>query len=186
MLINATRLLDARLKRLPLLANPAAAAIGQRRVSDIFSRVDFLRRVLRPVATERSVRLDLSGLSYNRPTVFDSFDTVPSVLLENAIKYSLPSGIVTIVVRDVGDAVSVSVTSSSPYIPPRERETMFQRGVRGVVAAQVAQTGSGLGLYMAYSVAEAHGFQIVHTSDDANVDVNGVRYCSNTFSFTLT
>ena len=171
---------------MPLLANPAAAAYGQIRGRRIYSTVDFLQRVLRPVAAAKSVRLNLRGHSVKTPTALDSFDTVPLVLLENAIKYSLPNKDVDIVVNDVGNAVSVSITSYSPYIPPEERQTMFDRGVRGEVAARVADTGSGIGLYMARIVAETHGFTIVHTSDDREMMVNGVRYCLNTFSFTLT
>jgi K+-sensing histidine kinase KdpD len=185
-LIKATELLNARLKLMPLLANPAAAKYGQVRGRRIYSTVDFLQRVLRPVAATRNVRLNLHGHSIKTPTALDSFDTVPLVLLENAIKYSLPNKEVDIEVNDAGSGVSVSITSHSPYIPPDERQTMFDRGVRGEVAARVADTGSGIGLYMARIVAEAHGFRIVHTSDDRETIVNGVRYCSNTFSFKLT
>jgi signal transduction histidine kinase len=185
-LIKAAELLNARLKLMPLLANPAAAAYGQLRSRRVYPLVDSLIRVLRPVAASRNVRLNLRGHSLNSRTAFDSFDTVPLVLLENAIKYSLPNETVDIEINDVPSGVRVAITSFSPYIPPSERDTIFQRGVRGVVAGQVADTGSGIGLYTARIVADAHGFKIVHTSDDRDIVVNRVRYCSNTFSFTLT
>jgi signal transduction histidine kinase len=82
-------------------------------------------------------------------------------LLDNAIKYSSPGGLVTVAMRSDGGRTSVTVTDDGPGIPPEAQERVFERFFRGDAARgrQEGSTtsGAGLGLAISRRIAEAHG-----------------------------
>jgi signal transduction histidine kinase len=76
-------------------------------------------------------------------------------LIENAVKYS-PAGVPVEVRARLSDgAVLVSVTDRGPGIAPVDQRLIFEKF--GRVAGGPQKPGSGLGLYIARSIAEAHG-----------------------------
>jgi signal transduction histidine kinase len=76
-------------------------------------------------------------------------------LIENAVKYS-PAGVpVEVRARAVNGAVLVSVTDQGQGIAPADQRLIFEKF--GRVAGASQKPGSGLGLYIARSIAEAHG-----------------------------
>jgi signal transduction histidine kinase len=104
-------------------------------------------------------------------------DQMLTNLVENAIKYSPDGG--SIAVRAGGgpdDAITISVADHGIGIAPQDAEQLFQRFYR--VDNQVTRTtkGTGLGLYICKSLAEAHGGRIWLTSTPGE---------GSTFSFTL-
>src|SRR5258706_5614425 len=78
-----------------------------------------------------------------------------SNLLENAVKYA-DSGTAITVRAEKLDGVGVSVTSIGMPISPAEKESIFQRGVRGATAKQKVPAGTGIGLYLAARVMQLH------------------------------
>jgi signal transduction histidine kinase len=182
-LVKAVQVLQGRLNLMPLLTNPDAARYGQQHPVPIYRVVDRIVRILRSVADRTKVLLVLKGSSFNRPLAYDSFEAIPLILLDNAIKYSRPGQSVEVEINDVGPGVQVAVRSFSPCIPADERNHLFDRGFRGRHASAVASRGSGLGLFLAQTVARAHGSEIQHASDDRSVVVDGVPYCNNVFTF---
>ncbi|HEY4864891.1 MAG TPA: HAMP domain-containing sensor histidine kinase, partial [Candidatus Dormibacteraeota bacterium] len=75
-------------------------------------------------------------------------DRLLGVLLDNACKYSGPSGTVEVVVRTEGNRVRLKVDDSGPGIPPEERKRIFDRFHR----ATQQSGGAGLGLAIADAV----------------------------------
>jgi signal transduction histidine kinase len=81
-------------------------------------------------------------------------------LISNGIKFTLESGVVEIRVAQAGPDVSIEVLDTGIGIEPGEEERVFERFYRspGAVSAQVP--GTGLGLFIARAVVEAHGGRI--------------------------
>ena len=80
-------------------------------------------------------------------------------LLDNAIKYSPSEASVEIEVHNDGAAVTIGITDHGKGIVPEEQGRIFERFYRGPsVKNQVP--GSGLGLCIANSIAQAHGGQL--------------------------
>jgi signal transduction histidine kinase len=77
-------------------------------------------------------------------------------VLRNALVYSPASDRVRVIVRRQDDIVSVCVTDRGPGIAPEERDLIFDPFARGA-AGQRARSGTGLGLFIARRVAQAHG-----------------------------
>jgi signal transduction histidine kinase len=79
-------------------------------------------------------------------------------LLDNATRHTPPGSRIELHVRQVGDEAVVEVADDGPGIPPRLREQIFDRFVRGEGPADVAVgQGSGLGLAIVRAVATSHG-----------------------------
>ena len=77
-------------------------------------------------------------------------------LLDNACKYSHSGSAIKIGVEMQDESVAVRVWNSGSSIAPSERAKIFERFYRGTEARQAAP-GSGLGLYVARKIAQAHG-----------------------------
>jgi len=86
-----------------------------------------------------------------------------SLLLDNAVRYSHPGGLVrTRVSRLDGPEPScwVEVSDAGIGIPPEELPHVFERNFRGVQARLHRADGSGLGLAIGVALARAHGGEI--------------------------
>lgn len=79
-----------------------------------------------------------------------------SSLLDNALKYSMLDGNVILSVEKDASHVWIQVQDDGPGIDDEERNKVFDKFYRGVVT-QDKPSGTGLGLYMARSLAEAMG-----------------------------
>jgi signal transduction histidine kinase len=79
-------------------------------------------------------------------------------LLDNASRHTPPGARIELHVRRVGEEAIVEVADDGPGIPPRLREQIFDRFVRGEGPADTAVgPGSGLGLAIVRAVATSHG-----------------------------
>jgi two-component system sensor histidine kinase KdpD len=87
-------------------------------------------------------------------------------LLDNACKYSHTGATVKIGVTVQHEVASVNVWNNGSSLSPTERARIFDRFYRGTEARRVAP-GSGLGLYVARKIVQAHGGNLDLGSDDA-------------------
>lgn len=87
-------------------------------------------------------------------------------LLDNAVSFSPPGGMVEVLVRAGDGRVVLSVRDDGPGIPPREREKVFERFHSVRPAAEAFGAHSGLGLAIARTIAEAHDGALIITDRD--------------------
>lgn len=81
-------------------------------------------------------------------------------LIDNAVRYTPESGLVTVAVRRQGQHVQVTVRDNGPGIAQAQRQDVFKRFYR----LQSSDThGSGLGLSIVREIVLAHGGKIVLT-----------------------
>jgi signal transduction histidine kinase len=85
-------------------------------------------------------------------------------LVENAVKYSAEGGQVRVVAYQHADRVLVDVTDEGPGIDREHQSLIFEKFGR-VNAGGQGKPGSGLGLFISRSIAEAHGGSLeVHSA----------------------
>ncbi len=95
----------------------------------------------------------------------DKMRVVLQNLLENSIKYTPKSGRVIVSIDTKNDAVEMAVEDSGIGIPTEDKDQLFQKFYRGARAKKSHAIGSGLGLYTAKKIMEAHGGRIWYESN---------------------
>jgi heavy metal sensor kinase len=96
-------------------------------------------------------------------TIQGDYDRLRRLLLnlvDNGIKYTRPGGRVTLSVQRDGGRASLQVSDTGIGLSGEEQDRIFQRFYRGAEARTHGQSGAGLGLCIARSIAEAHGGRI--------------------------
>jgi signal transduction histidine kinase len=102
------------------------------------------------------VRADISG---PLPVVRGDRERLRQVLtnlIENAVKYSPEGGEVAVTARPENGVVRIEVSDQGPGIPRDQHGLIFEKFGRADVAGG-SKPGTGLGLFIARSIAEAHG-----------------------------
>lgn len=112
---------------------------------------------LRPTADQRDVALHLR--TEDGPALHGDVDRLGRLvdnLLSNAVKFAGAGGRVQASVAPTGSGWRLEVCDEGIGIPADEIELLFQRFYRASNARREAISGSGLGLSIAYRVAELH------------------------------
>ncbi len=144
-----------------LLSRADSEALNLRREAvDMTGLVRATVERLAPQAEARELALNVAA-SPDTPSVWADPDRVEQVLvnlLDNALKYSRPGGIVTIKVSAGPDqSALVQVCDQGMGIPAGELHHIGQRFYRADKARSRAEGGSGLGLAIAQALVRAHG-----------------------------
>jgi signal transduction histidine kinase len=90
----------------------------------------------------------------------DRVQQVLANLVENAIRVSPASGVVTLAARAAGAMVRLEVADQGPGIPAADRARVFERFHRLDAARSGGGGGAGLGLAIARWIVELHGGRI--------------------------
>jgi signal transduction histidine kinase len=96
-------------------------------------------------------------------------------LIENAVKYSPEGGAVRVSAAAANGAVRIAVRDTGPGIPSEQQTRIFEKFGR-VDVPGASKPGTGLGLFIARSIAEAHG---------GSLDVASGVEPGSTFTLTL-
>ncbi|HEV3427191.1 MAG TPA: HAMP domain-containing sensor histidine kinase [Paraburkholderia sp.] len=117
-----------------------------------------------PLAEDKAIELridhpaaDTSGctpIHADRALLFEAF----SNLLDNAIKFAPPGGMVRVALRATPAGAQFSVMDNGPGIAPAERNAVLGRYYRSDAARHVPGTGLGLGIVAA--VLRLHDFRL--------------------------
>jgi two-component system phosphate regulon sensor histidine kinase PhoR len=96
--------------------------------------------------------------------------------IDNAIKYTFPGGKVTVSIIRGTNEVEVRVKDTGVGIPKEQQMRVFTRFFRGSNVVRLDTEGSGLGLFLAKNIVEAHGGRIGFESESGK---------GSTFFFTI-
>jgi signal transduction histidine kinase len=132
---------------------------------------DVVRRVA-TLAAEKNVALIED---YEAKTVLvgdeHAVEEAALILVENAIKYTPPGGMVTLRTRSDNGHASLIVDDTGVGIPPAALKRLGERFYRGDPQQARATEGAGLGLAIASGIARAHGGSVQIT----NTEPHGAR-----------
>jgi K+-sensing histidine kinase KdpD len=87
-------------------------------------------------------------------------------LLENAVKYSPATGMITLKAQRNKNKIVVSIIDEGPGIPDAEKKRIFDRFYRIGNEAQRKTKGTGLGLYLCRKIAADHDADLRVTNNN--------------------
>ncbi|HEX5257426.1 MAG TPA: HAMP domain-containing sensor histidine kinase, partial [Sphingomicrobium sp.] len=91
-----------------------------------------------------------------------------NAIIDNAVSFSPPGGLVEIAAARVGDEVRIRIDDEGPGVPPEAREAIFNRFHSVRPEGENFGRHSGLGLAIAQAIVKGHDGEIdVHDRDDA-------------------
>ena len=145
-------LMSAQFDVIELLANEELYRFPLNTELEIYKLVDKCVRIFRPPDNPSRIVLKAPFNFHARIRAFDkTIQIIPTVLIENALKYAIPGSPIYVELSREDDWVILSVQNDSIGTQPLT-ENVFQRGYR----ASKDQDGSGNGLYLAQMVAQQH------------------------------
>lgn len=181
-IIKSAGLLNQSFGLLSIYFNPDSASFGRKNYTDLYGLLRKYSMTLDD--TENGKHIYMSGNSYRKIPLYESFKLVPFALFSNAIKYCM-EGNVNIKILELTHTISVSVESTGPLIEADELSSIFNKRIRGKWAKATGLDGNGVGLYLAKIVAHANGFNITASSTKLDRVINKIPLAKNKFSFEL-
>ena len=136
----------------------AGRFLVDRQPHDLLPLVAEVLEMLAPLSESKSLRVEaelgdaLAGL-----VVWIDREGIARVLanlIGNAIKFTPEGGFITVSAEICADRVRLAVCDTGPGIPPEDVERLFDRFWQ---ARRTARLGSGLGLFIAREIVDAHG-----------------------------
>jgi hypothetical protein len=126
----------------------------------VFNRFNVIIRCLEPSANEKYVYIKKNGESYSSIKLnLETFDILPYVILENAIKYSPKEELIDINFSENSDWIFIEFVSYGPKIDEDEYQKIFEQGYRGKNTRNLEEHGNGIGLYLARRICEIHNIK---------------------------
>jgi len=97
----------------------------------------------------------------------DRLQQVLTNLLDNAVKFSPTGEEVRVSAYHQDSQVRIEVADRGPGVPPEQQRVIFEKFGRGLTPGSPGTPGTGLGLFIARSIAVAHGgaVEVSSTSD---------------------
>ena len=130
----------------------------RREAVEVNRQVEKTCRLLSPLAEESQVTLETRlGEDCVARSSTEDVNQIVQNLMENAIKYNVPGGRVTVTTSRERDAVCLEVSDTGVGIPETDRSRIFERFYRVDKARSRAAGGTGLGLSIVRDTVELHG-----------------------------
>lgn len=168
-------MINARFALLNYEKNPVTLKQGSAFDCNIYKKFD-KNRIIFSNYLGRKVPINLVGTSYRCIKAYPSFDMIPLLLIDNAVKYSYKGCSVEIRFECIENTLNVEVSSFSPYCSQNDIEHIFEKGYRGKNAIRVSD-GSGIGLFFVKMVCDLHNIGISILSDSTKlIEHDGVAY----------
>ncbi|MCX7589456.1 MAG: ATP-binding protein [Patescibacteria group bacterium] len=136
-----------------------------------FKEVDYLNFVKEilseflPQIQKYNIELYLNSPQENLPKIYidqQKIYMVFSNLIDNALKYNVSNGRIIVKIKKSEDDqfIETTVEDTGIGIPQEELKNIFTKFFRASTASKIDTEGSGLGLYVAKKIIQAHGGKI--------------------------
>jgi two-component system OmpR family sensor kinase len=179
-LYDETRLLSRLVDDLRELAQAEAGQLSLNLQTVDIARVLQVTVANFELATEAKAVHLTSQVAEDLPAVQADPDRLAQVLrnlLTNALRHTPKGGQISVSAATAADAVEITVADNGEGMAPEDLPHVFDRFWRADRSRSRAEGGAGLGLAIVRAIVEAHGGQVIATSDGPGQ--------GSTFRFTL-
>ncbi len=150
-------------------------------LESIENLIQFVINAYKEEIERKNLELDFKKPEKKLPRAIVDVEKIRLVienLLDNAVRYTPPGGRVTISLRYIEKEkeIEFSIKDTGVGVPKDQQERVFNKFFRGVNVMRMETEGTGLGLFIAKNIIEAHGGKIWFESEEGK---------GTTFYFTL-
>jgi len=149
-LLNVTRIEEGRFLYKPVL-------------EDIKKIVEFVVDSFKDEIARKQIKFRFTKSKKPLPKVLVDSEKIKLVihnLIDNAIRYTFFKGTVSISLKHKDKQIEFRIKDTGLGIPKNQQGRVFKKFFRGVNAVRLETEGSGLGLFIAKNIIEAHGGKI--------------------------
>ena len=155
--------------------NPSALSRGASFECNVYKKFDKIRKIFKNYRN-KNVNIRLEGNSYKTIQAYPSFELIPLLLIDNAVKYAYGNNDVIVKFKEEQNKLEVIVESFSPYCSAEESDKLFLKGYRGKNAEKTSD-GSGIGLYFVKKLCDLHKIKVSAYSERSSIsEISGVAY----------
>jgi signal transduction histidine kinase len=137
-------------------------------VADIEEIVRSLVANYEDMARQKNLNLSFEKIAAVVPAVridLEKIKLVVSNLVENALKYTPAGGRISVALGEEDGNAMVEVVDTGIGIPAEQQDRIFTKYFRSANAIKAETEGTGLGLFIAKNIVEAHGGKIRFVSE---------------------
>ena len=142
----------------------SGADLGAREEIDLLPLCRDILARFEPIAAERKVSLHFEGEPVITHGIRRLLDEIIANLVDNAIKYNVPDGQVTLRLQNSQDHAEITVSDTGIGIPELSQPRVFERFYRVDKSRSKATGGTGLGLSIVKHAVQLHGGTVQLTS----------------------
>jgi len=156
--------------------NPDLITIEKPDKRNLFGK--FFKTVLsfKRIAKQKNINLKLNGDSKTLIDCYPVIDTLPILIIDNALKYTLKDCDIIIDIEEDDNSISISCENIGPKLYSDELDTIFERGVRGDEAIKTEKPGYGFGLNFVKHICDIHNASCNILVSDREFQVDGICY----------
>lgn len=173
-LYDSISLLRDHLNMIDILVNSNKIKYSKKRVINVFRLFERISKILRNNADKKGLQINW----HNNGTIQDaflypSFQFLPLVLIDNAIKYSFEGRQIQIGIYDFQTSLRIKVSSFGDFVEEGEEENIFEKYYKG--KNSLDKEGIGMGLWIARQICNAHEGKIYYEKNGSG------KYGQNVF-----
>ncbi len=138
-------------------------------LSDIGDLIGTLLDGYKEEIKQRKIKLEFKRSGESLPRVMldqEKMKIAVRNIFENALKYTLAGGKVSVSLKKRGKEIEVEIRDSGVGIPANQQDKVFTKFFRGSNVMRMETEGVGLGLYIAKNIIEAHNGRIWFDSEE--------------------
>lgn len=133
-------------------------------------------------AKEKLIKVSLNGNISTLINLKPIIDTLPILILDNALKYSPKNSVVDIDFFENHDDIEVEIRNMGPYISNKEIKKIFDEGFRSEEAIKTGVQGQGFGLSLIKYICEIHNAKISVKCSEIKTNINNINYAEFTMN----
>jgi len=138
-------------------------------LADIETLVQFVVNSYKEEIKKREIKFEFKKPAEKLPLILIDVEKIRLAiqnLLDNAVRYSRPGGEVTISLEYDKKEIELSIKDSGVGIPKDQQARVFTKFFRAANVMRMETEGTGLGLFIAKNIIEAHGGKIWFESEE--------------------
>ena len=127
-------------------------------------------------AKQKEIKIKMVGKIQSLIDSYPVIDTLPILIIDNAIKYSPKYTEIEIEFYESNDYIEVCISNTGPYLKPEERKKVFERGYRGEEAVKTELPGQGFGMSFIKHICEIHNATTELTCSENITKIDDIKY----------